>query len=415
VLCGRDWRKHRSILIDFGQNQQGAVAMVDDRPDQTGASPDQDRPKRAPPTIDLEATEITSETKSAAGDAPPGPPPQPQSAPPDSSPAAAPVSPWIIAPVSGAAAAALVIAVGWMLGWPAVQPASAPVQLNAAAIDDLTARVLGLESKTSRPAADPVAAARLNALEKSLAATRAQSEKLAAALNDVRTSPGNGAAAPDLSAINQRLAAIESAVRSQAAEISQQAGKIGDGKVADARPADDVPLRRVVAASLLDVSVRHGDPYAAALAAARSLAENADALKPLDGFAASGLPKANALCRELAEIAPKLAPPAPESSTTGSGIVDRLQAGASKLVRIQRTDAAGGDRGSAAARVLAAALRNDLAEARRELKALPPADRAPAQAWLDKTDAREAALAASRKFAGEAMAALAPTSQQVRQ
>ena len=68
-------------------------------------------------------------------------------------------------------------------------------------------------------------------------------------------------------------------------------------------------------------------------------------------------------------------------------------------------------RGSIVARVTAAGLRNDLAEARRELNTLPPADRAPAQAWLDKADARDAALAVSRKFASEAMAALAQARQ----
>ena len=63
----------------------------------------------------------------------------------------------MIAPISGAVAAALVITVGWMLGWPAIQQAAPPApQLNAAAIDDLTARVAGLETKTSKPAA-PVA------------------------------------------------------------------------------------------------------------------------------------------------------------------------------------------------------------------------------------------------------------------
>jgi len=58
-------------------------------------------------------------------------------------------------------------------------------------------------------------------------------------------------------------------------------------------------------------------------------------------------------------------------------------------------------------RVTAAALRNDFAEARRELKTLQPSDRAAAQAWLDKADARDAALAASRKFASDATTALA--------
>jgi hypothetical protein len=404
--------------------------MVDDRPEDTGSPPDSARPRREPPTIDLKATEVSSETQPAAADAPAEPAPEAPSAPPDSppisAPARTPISPWIIAPVSGAAAAALVIGVGWMLGWPAVQPASpAAPQFNAAAIDDLTARVAGLEARTGKPAtqaADPAAAARVEALEKSLAAlrgelaaTHAQGEKLAAAVNDVKAAPRNGAPSPDLSGINDRIARIEDAVRAQTAEIAQQGSKIADTKAADARPADDVALRRVVAAALLDVSVRHGDPFAAPLAAAKSLAENADALKPLEGFAASGVPNPNALCRELLEIVPKLAPPAPDNATTGSGLVERLQAGAAKLVRVERTDAAGTDRGSIVARVTAAALRNDLAGARRELKTLEPADRAAAQAWLDKTDARDAALAASRKFADGAMAALAQTGQQVRQ
>ena len=91
----------------------------------------------------------------------------------------------------------------------------------------------------------------------------------------------------------------------------------------------------------------------------------------------------------------------------GAGIVDRLQAGVSKLVRIERTDGVGNDRNAIVARVTAAALRNDVVEARRELNLLTPADRTPAQGWLDKAGERDAALAASHHFATEAMAALA--------
>ena len=339
-----------------------------------------------------------------------------------SKPVSQPVSPWAIAPISGAVAAALVIGVGWLLGWPAVQTASpAAPQVNPAAVDELATRVAGLESKASKavPATDAAATARIDTLEKSitalrgeLAASRAQSETLAAAINEVKAAPRDGAApAPDLSGINERIARIDSAVRTQAAALSQQSSQLAAAKVAEAKPADDLPLRRVVAASLLDVAVRHGDPFAAPLAAAMPLAEDADALKPLEAFAASGVPSAASLSRDLLEIVPTLAPPAPDTATTGTGIVDRLQAGAAKLVRIQRTDAGGTGRGSVVARVTAAALRNDLNGARNELKTLEPADRAAAQAWLDKVDARDAALAASRKFADGAMAAL-PTAKQ---
>ena len=283
--------------------------------------------------------------------------------------------------------------------------------VNSATVDDLAARIAGIESRISKPAVaapDPAAAARAEALEKSLAALRselasqrAQSEKLASAINDAKSAPREAAPSVDLSAINERIAQIERAARAQSAAIAQESSK----------PADDVPLRRIVAAALLDVLVRIGDPYPAALAAAKSLAANPDALKPLEGFAASGVPNAASLSRELLTLVPKLSPPAPENSTTGAGIVDRLQAGAAKLVRIERTDAAGTDRGAVVARVTAAALRNDFSEARRELKTLAPGDRAAAQAWLDKADARDAALAASRQFAAEAMAALAKPAQ----
>jgi hypothetical protein len=158
---------------------------------------------------------------------------------------------------------------------------------------------------------------------------------------------------------------------------------------------------------VLDIAVRQGDPYVATLAAAKALGPDANALKPLDEFAASGVPTPAILCRELLTLVPKLSPPAPENSTTGTGIVDRLEAGASRLVRIERTDAVGNDRGAVIARVTAAALRNDSSEARRELNTLPPADRAAAQSWIDKVDARDAALAASRQFAADAMTALA--------
>src|SRR5207245_7411709 len=124
-------------------------------------------------------------------------------------------------------------------------------------------------------------------------------------------------ASVDLAPTKERSAELERAARAQVSGIAQESGK----------PADDVPLRRVVAASVLDVSVRQGEPYAAALAAAKSLAENADALKPLDGFAATGVPSAASLSRELLTLVPKLSP-AQENATSGSGIVDRLQAGA---------------------------------------------------------------------------------------
>ena len=384
--------------------------MDEDRPEDTTLSPEPGRARRAPPTIDLEASEVSGETQ-RAGEGTGGGASGGADVPPKRS------LPWLSADtmaatatsaVTGAVTAALVITAAWYLGWPgeAAPPPAVP-SANAAAIDTLTSRVADIESRSATPAAtapDPAATARIEALEKTIASlrteiadTRAQSQKLASDVNAVKLAPGDAAASPDLTAINERLSQIERATRAESAEIAQQSNK----------PADDAALRRVVVASMLDISVRQGEPFAAALTAAKSLVVDAAALKPLDDFAASGVPSSGILSRELLTLVPKLSPPAPESATAGSGIVDRLQAGAAKLVRIERTDAVGNDRSAVIARVTAAALRNDSAEARRELNTLAPDDRTAAQPWLDKADERDAALAASRQFAADAMAALA--------
>jgi hypothetical protein len=430
--------------------------MVDDKPDEIASAAE--RPKRAPPTLDLDAIEISDETQQAAtADAAAKP------AGARSSRFAPLLSAAIVSAIFGAGAAALVL---WTAGGPG-QPAAAPPapapqtntaaldalsgrldklesrpapqpdkaaldamsarldkvesrpavpQADKAALDALAARVADVEAKAAAPAPpaapagpDPALAAQIGELEKSVAALRdelaagtARSQQLATAVDAVKSTPREPAPPPpDLSPINQRLDKLEAATGKLSAEAAAR----------DAKPVDDTALRRVVAASLLDVSVRAGEPYVAALAAAKPFAANPDALKPLDAFAQTGVPNTNALNRELLALLPKLSP-APATSTTGSGIVDRLQAGAARLVRIERTEAiAGNDRSAIVARATAAALRNDVAEARRELKTLAPDDRAPAQAWLDRADARDAALAASRQFAAEAMAALSKPAQ----
>jgi hypothetical protein len=221
-------------------------------------------------------------------------------------------------------------------------------------------------------------------------------------VSELKSAPHEAPPPPDLSAVNEKLAQIDRATRAQIAAVAQQA----------ARPADDKPLRRVVAATLLDVSVRHGEPYAAALDAAKVLASDPAALKPLEPFAASGVPSLGSLSRDLLALLPKPAATAEPPATTGTGgIMDRLQAGAARLVRIQRTDASDSgnvstDRTAVVMRAAAAAQRNDIAAARRELESLPGADRAAVQPGIDRLDAHDQALVASRQFAADALAAL---------
>jgi hypothetical protein len=426
--------------------------MAEDRPEDTVESPDSGRVKRAPPTIDLEATEVSDRPREMAGEPPEAaeteaaPPAdlasdtqeglrEPESEPdaprsatsgseqpePAPRPAQRPISPWVIAPFSGAAAAALVIGVGWMLGWPAVQPAGTPPATETA-LNQLSSRVASLEAKVNKPAAPDAGAARLSTLEQTVASLRdqlvglqTQSDKLAGQISSAAGSaaPANATSdtAPtvDLSGINTRLDQLDQAIR--AASAASAAAVQDSAKASEKADTDDAPLRVAVVASLLDLSVRQGEPFKTALATAKSLASDASLLTPLDSFAATGVPTQAALSRELLTIIPKLSKPAKEGEPADGSLVDRLKAGAASLVRIERTDGVGNDPGAIVARATTAALHNDSDQAKRELNTLAPDDRAPAQGWIDKADARDAALSASHQFAADALSALARPAQ----
>ena len=392
--------------------------MVDDKHDD--ASQEGSRPKRSPPTIDLEATEISrpeiSKTEipkpaDDAGEADKTAEDQPQPADEQIASPRAPSQKASIAmsAITGAVAAACVVGGAWFAGWPA---SSSIPQVGKTEFGDLSNRVAGLESKAAKPQTpallDPAVAKRIDALEKSIASLReelatvhGQSDKLAAALKDAAAAPRDSGNAPDLSGITARLAQIEQATKTLSADVTKH----------DAAPADDAALRRVVAATLLNVSVRNGEPYAELLAASKSLVADPETLKPLEAFASSGVPHANTLCRELLAMVPKLTP-APATAAADGGIVNRLQESAARLVRIERTDGtAGASSHAVIARITTAALHNDVAAAKRGLNDLPPAERAAAQPWIAKADARDAALAASRQFAADAMAALTKPAQ----
>lgn len=399
-----------------------------DTPDPTAdaASAPETRRKREPATIELAASDVTDAP--LADDDRPSEPPPPESPPPESPPRASEAAPsrprggLLAAALTGAVAALAVVAAGWLAGWPPTAPEPArPVATDTSVTDALASRLSTLEADFRTAAALPQtggldAAAltqRIEALERAqgglreaLTAATSGTAQLTASLDTLtsevaalKAQPHEVlAATPDLSALEARLAAIDTVARRAAATAAASA----------TRPAsDDMALRRAVTAAQLDAAVRRGTPYAALLAAAKSLESGASTLAPLDAFADSGLPSARALGDDLLAILPGLAPP-PERPGAAAGLLNRLQASATRLIRIRRDGPIEGDsRPAILARTNAAAKSGDLAAARRELMTLPAAERTPAAAWLARADARDAALAAARSFAATTAAALA--------
>ncbi len=395
------------------------------------------RRRREPPTIELDASDVTSETAppeagetAAAEPAAEHEPPQPS---PSQKRSAGAGRAGVIGALCGGGAAAAVLGAAWLAGWPPA-PAATPTQavsapaIDTAATDALAARLSSLEAdvrmaRAAAPATDADGGGiikRLDAVDHSLSAQReametqrTHADKLASSMEALRSeiaaikaTPRDGnTAAPDLSPINERIAQVEQTARAALAQADRPA---------PAATNDDKPLRNAIAAVMLTNAVQQGEPYAALLAAAKKLSNDAATLAPLDRFATSGVPTPDALRADLLALLPKLAPPAPAAETASAApssdatLLDRLQTSAMRLIHIRRAERAEPETG-AAARLAAAARRGDLAAARQELTALSPAERATAQPWLTQLEARDAALRAARAHAAAATAALAPS------
>lgn len=406
---------------------------MDDDKNKAGVLPGGDANKRTPPTIDLAASDVTESPRAsdAADTQEPIPEHSESSTESPSEAHAEPLAPssrasriasLLISAVTGAVAALLVIGAATLAGWPEkpVPASTAPladnIASNKADIAALGTRIAKVESDAAkpapRPAADPAIIARIDAVEKSLAslrsdvaAVRGQNEKAAAAISEIKSASPQGVmtagsqpATIDTSAIEERIGKIERAT----AALSAAA--------ATPPPAEDPKVRRLGALIDLDKAVNRGLPYAAELAATRSVAGDADVLRALDGFATAGLPTDDALSKELLALLPQLAPK-PEAQPAPNGIIERLQQSFSKLVRIQRTDASASGAAGIIARATAAAQRSDANEAKRELLQLPPSDRVPARPWIAKVEGRDKARAAVEQFTMDTMTAISKSAR----
>lgn len=403
-----------------------------------------DKRKRAAPTIDLKATEVLGSSAAPAANAPapekqeqtPPPPEPPRSEAPQPSAASEPTRDFvktIAMPLSAAFAGALL---GGALVWGLLprtsgdggqiaalqkqiddlrnRPAPAP---DSQAVDALRQRLGKIEQDIANlPPGDKTVAERLTAADgamKSLgialaalnkrnddaaANAKGASERAAAAekaVADLRASVQSAkqqaSAAVDasqLAAVQQRLAALEQSAKDARAQIAANA-------------TTDRAARLALSAAALRDAVERGVPYQAELAQAKALAADETALAPLASLAGSGVPTQQALARALNDLMPALIKAAGVEEAP-SGFLDRLQANASKLVRIQPVDAPPGDKPSdVLARIEVAAAHDDIASALSEVGKLPEKARQLAADWITVTVQSQKALAAARSFASD--------------
>jgi len=293
-----------------------------------------------------------------------------------------------------------------------------PAGTDAGALNDLAGKIAKLETAlanlpTSLP--DPAFANRISAVEGQLKAVsemlgileRRSDEASAVAREAKQRADTTAAAFADLAqklnrpvergefdSLSTRLSALDDAMKALQTEIAK-------------RPqSNDQPGRLAIAATALKNAVERGDPFAAELAAVKSLGADAKLTGALDTFAGSGVPSTATLARELTAIMPALRESAGVANRGGS-ILEKLQANAERLVRIRPTEeAAGSDTSAILGRIDFRASQGDIAGALAELANLSPSARAPAEAWIKRAQARANAVASSRQLEANALASL---------
>jgi hypothetical protein len=240
-------------------------------------------------------------------------------------------------------------------------------------------------------------------------ASQSAGKQAESALNAAETAKSASAVASkdqvrreDLDALARRIMAVESAVKGLAAATAPLASA----------GANDRAARLTIAAEALRGAVERGAPYQTELSAVQALGVDPNATMALEPFAARGVPTTATLARELEGLLPSLQDVS-EPRAGDTTFVERLKDNAQKLVRITPLNAPpGNDPQAVLDRIRLDAARGDIGAALSDIDKLPDAAKSLASDWSKKVAGREAALAASRKIAADALAALAQSSAQ---
>jgi hypothetical protein len=438
------WRIHVICVISCLRGWGRFVKetrMSDKRtiPHPAGGTP---RRKRSAPTIDLTATEVPPAATDSGPSSEPADVQDQHERATDSGPSSEPAdtqdqheraaesegpsmadqissvkqSAWLSVPALasgffGAVLMAIILGVLWFAG---AVPVRYVASSDGQAIDAVAQRITGIEAMLAKvPANDPNVSERLSAVDNAmkslgvaLTALSKRNDEVAANADEARAraiavekgmtqlrdniqnlsrNTPAGLSPADVDTLQKRLAALE-----QATNIA---------------PADNAVRLALSAAALRD-AVASGAPFLAELDEVKSLGADEKFLAPLASYATSGVPTIAILAQELRTLVPAMVKASGGQAPAG-GYLERLEASAAKLVRIRPINApTGDDAADVLARVEKEAASAAIDDALIDLGKLDAATRAPAQAWIAKTQARQAALAAARQLASDTTHAL---------
>jgi hypothetical protein len=284
----------------------------------------------------------------------------------------------------------------------------------------LAARVANVEAQTKalgdslaaiNRRLDEIAAAVQGARQRADAADQAAqdaAQKANAAANSVQgiaqKTAQNSVQPKDLDALAARVAALENSITALSDTAASTAHRAAN--------ANDRAARAAVAAEALRATVERGTPYQSELATVKSFGADQNDVTALEPFAANGVPTAAALARTFSQLIPSLAEASSPKTSDGT-LLGRLEDHAKTLVRITPIGAPAGDDPTAIiARLNVDAAHADIVAALADIDRLPPAAKSLAQSWVQKAKASAAAIAASRRIAAATLTGLSSTHTQ---
>ncbi|WHO73841.1 COG4223 family protein [Rhizobium sp. BT03] len=347
-------------------SETDAAPQVEDEPAEPEKAEDEDQP----------ATDSRQEQ----------PAPEPAFTPPPEQPRRAGTSGLIAAGIFGGLVA--------LLGAGAIQyagylPGSSAPQTTSPDIADLSGEIDGLKQAVANLAANP-ASADDSALEKRLAALETSAKAPAAA------APADSA---NVEALNQKIAELTGQVdqlRATLAQSSEQqttsgadiAKRLDEAEKKLNAPREDVAVARAIAAAALKAAIDRGGPFLAELDTFAGVAPDDPAVADLRAFAETGIPSRAELMRQVPDVATAIveAVNQPDPNESWS---DRLMSSAKSLVSVRPVGNIEGDSVEAvAARMEDKVKSGDLPGASAEWNSLPAPGKQASAAFKQSLEAR---------------------------
>ncbi|MGM4912211.1 COG4223 family protein [Rhizobium sp. 768_B6_N1_8] len=282
-----------------------------------------------------------------------------------------------------------------LLGAGAIQyagylPGSSTQQTNSAEVADLSGEIEGLKQSVASLAANPAPAVDNSALEKRIAALETAPQTPA---------PSISTDSADVEALNQKIADLTAQIdqlkTSLAQTTEQQASNGADitSRLAEAEkklnePREDVAVARAIAAAALKAAIDRGGPFIAELDTFAGVAPDDPAATDLRGFAETGVPSRAELIRQVPDVANAIVEsvnqPDPNQSWS-----DRLMSSAKSLVSVRPVGNVEGESVEAIAARMEDKVKNgDLPGAATEWNSLPATAKQASAAFKQSLEAR---------------------------